>query len=150
MQSTGNGQTAINYMFSLLGISHRGLHNKTFQSYLKTKLNPAAKSACKENLSKHATAVNDLYTELNFGTPGNLAVSFDCTWRTRRDSSRIGVAAVIELFSGYVLDYVVLSNFCLGCECGPDPNSVVYAEWKAQHKCQKMRVMQARWKWRPH
>lgn len=46
MQSTGNGQTALNDIFSSLGISHRGLHNKTFQHYLKTKLNPAAKSAC--------------------------------------------------------------------------------------------------------
>lgn len=69
-----------------------------------------------------------LYTELNFGSPGNVAVSFDGTWPTRGHSSRIGVAAVIELFSGYVLDDVVLSNFCLGCECGPDPNSDVYTE----------------------
>ncbi|KAH9369087.1 hypothetical protein HPB48_016730 [Haemaphysalis longicornis] len=137
MQSTGNGQTALNDIFSSLGISHGGLHNKTFQHYLRAKLNPAARSACEENLSKRGTAVKDLYTELNFESPGNVAVSFDGTWHTRRHSSRIGVAAVIELFSGYVLDYVVLSNFCLGCECGPDPNSDVYVEWKAQHKCKK-------------
>ncbi|KAH9377609.1 hypothetical protein HPB48_021337 [Haemaphysalis longicornis] len=47
------------------------------------------------------------------------------------------MAAVIDLFSDYVLDYVVLLNFCPDCECGPDPNSDAYVEWKAQHTCQK-------------
>ncbi|KAM7295256.1 hypothetical protein ISCGN_024761, partial [Ixodes scapularis] len=137
MQGSGNGQTALNDIFADLGISHRGLHNKTFQHYLKTKLHPAAKEACKKTLTKCATAVKEVYEELNFGNPGNIAISFDGTWHTRGHSSRIGVATVIELFSGYVLDYVVLSNFCLGCECGPQPGNPEYDEWKARHLCQK-------------
>lgn len=137
VQSTGNGQTALNDIFSAIGVSHRGLHNKTYQHYLKTKLNPATAKACSENLAKCAAEVKQLYSDLNFGNPGNIAVCFDGSWHTRGHSSHIGVATVIELFTGYVLDYVVLSNFCLGCECGPQPDSPDYAAWKAQHLCQK-------------
>lgn len=137
VQSSGNGQTALNDIFSAIGVSHRGMHTKTYQNYLKSKLNPAATRACTENLKKCAATAKELYTKLNFGNPGNIAVCFDGTWHTRGHTSHIGVATVIELFSGYVLDYVVLSNFCLGCECGPKPDSPGYAEWKATHSCQK-------------
>lgn len=137
VQSTGNGQTVLNDIFAAIGVSHRGLHNKTYQHYLKSKLNPAATSACTENMAKCATSVKNVYRSLNFGNAGNIAVSFDGTWHTRGHSSHIGVATVIELFSGYVLDYVVLSNFCLGCELGPKPGTPDYAHWKSQHSCQK-------------
>lgn len=55
---------------------------------------------------------------------------------TRGHSSHIGVGAVVELFTGYVLDYVVLSNFCLGCEVGPKPGSEFYEQWREAHRCQ--------------
>lgn len=89
--------------------------------------------ACAGHMSKCAAVVKSLYKDLNFGNPGNIAVSFDGSWHTRGHTSHIGVATVIEVFSGYVLDYVVLSNFCLGCECGPKPESPEYAEWKSKH-----------------
>lgn len=98
LQITGNGQNALNDIFFSLGSSHTGLHKKSFQHSLKTKLHPVSKSACKENLSKCATAVKDLYTKLNFGTPGNIAASSEGTWHTRGHSFSIGTAAVIELF----------------------------------------------------
>lgn len=58
---------------------------------------------------------------------------------TRGHSSHIGVGTVIELFGGYVIDYVVLSSFCLGCEVGPKPGTNGYEEWSASQKgkCQK-------------
>ncbi|KAG0421933.1 hypothetical protein HPB47_002211 [Ixodes persulcatus] len=93
--------------------------------------------AHKETLEKCATSVKVVYKDMNFGNPGNIGVSFDGTWHTRGHSSRVGVATVIELFSGYVLDYVVSSHFCLGCECGPEPGSSECAKWEAQHLCQK-------------
>lgn len=135
--STGNGQTVLNDLFSAMNISKRGLHKKTFQKCLKEKINPAAQKAAGTAMSECAGAVKTLYGDLNFGNPGNIAVSYNGTWMTRGHSSHIGVGSVIELLSGYVLDFVVLSNFCLGCEIGPKESDPAYQEWKDTHICQR-------------
>lgn len=140
MVSTGNGQTAMNDVFAAMGLSHRGMHHSTFQRHLKQTLAPAATQAAEVAMSQCAVKVASLYEDLEdlcFGHRGNIAVSYDGTWMTRGHSSHIGIGAVIELFTGYVSDYVVLSNFCLGCEVGPKPDSDGYAEWKVTHQCQK-------------
>lgn len=120
-----------------MGISHRGLHHKTYQGHLKSKINPAATKAADEVLTECASAVKDLYKELHFSTPGNIAVCYDWTWVMRGHSSHIGVGAVIELFSGFVLDFIVLSNFCAGCEHAPPEDDPNYSQWKVNHVCQK-------------
>lgn len=135
MLSTGNGQTALNDIFAGMGLSHRGLHNKTFQRHLKHTLKPAATRAAKAAMSQCARKVEALYEDLCFGHKSNIAVCYDGTWMTRGHSSHIGVGAVVELFTGYVLDYVVLSNFCLGCKNGPKPDSEGYSKWKESHQC---------------
>ncbi|KAA0203452.1 hypothetical protein HAZT_HAZT002469 [Hyalella azteca] len=45
----------------------------------------------------------------------DLDVSFDGTWMTRGHKSHIGIGCVIELETGFVLDFEVLSNFCQEC-----------------------------------
>ncbi|KAH7981469.1 hypothetical protein HPB49_024445 [Dermacentor silvarum] len=136
VQSTGNGQTALNDLFSAMGISHRSLHHKTYQGHLKGSLNPAAMEACAKVFSNSASAVKELYKVLNFGNTGNIAVCFDSTWITRGHLS-FDVGAVIELFSGYVLDFKVLSNFCLGCKHAPPKEDPGYSAWKENHVYQK-------------
>ncbi|KAH7964742.1 hypothetical protein HPB49_001089 [Dermacentor silvarum] len=101
-----------------MNISHRGLHKKKWQGYVKQKLTPAATRAAEKVTSECATSVRQLYKELDIQNANNIVVSFDGSWMTRGHSSHIGVGAVIELFTGLVLDYVVLSNFCAGCERG--------------------------------
>lgn len=137
MLSTGNGQTAMNDIFSAMGLSSRAMHKKTFQRHLKNKLEPAATRAAEDAMQQCAREVSSLYEDLCFGHRGNIAVCFDGSWMTRGHSSHIGVGAVIELFTGYVLDYVVLSNFCLGCDVGLKPGSEGYEQWKDAHRCQK-------------
>lgn len=137
MQSTGNGQAALNDVFSIMGISHRGLHHKSYQSHLKNKLNPAATRAAEKVLSDCAMAVQKLYRELYFDSPGNVAICYDGTWMTRGHLSHIGVGVVTELFSGYVLDFVVLSNFCAGCQRAPPKEDPNYIVWESMHTCQK-------------
>ncbi|KAH7960027.1 hypothetical protein HPB49_016268 [Dermacentor silvarum] len=127
-QSTGNRQTAFNDLFAAMNISHRGLHTKTWQGYVKTKLTPAATRAAETLTIECVRSVRQLYSQLNFGNPGNVAVSYDGFWMTRGHSSHIGVGAVIELFTGLVLDYVVLSNFCAGCQRGPKVGDSSYEE----------------------
>lgn len=47
------------------------------------------------------------------------------------------MGCIIELYSGLVLDHVVLSNFCLGCALGPNPDDDGYSDWYAAHECQR-------------
>lgn len=67
MQATGNRQTAFNDIFSLMDISRRALHTKTWQSYVKAKLTPAADRAARNLTSDCARSIRELYAELNVG-----------------------------------------------------------------------------------
>lgn len=137
MQATGNRQTALNDVFATMNIARRGLHTKTWQTYVKKKLAPAATLAAEKLMIECASSVRETYVELNLDNPGNIAVSYDGSWMTRGHSSHIGVGTVIELISGLVLDYVVLSNFCAGCESGPKEGDPSYVKWKEDHVCQR-------------
>ncbi|KAH8020610.1 hypothetical protein HPB51_002559 [Rhipicephalus microplus] len=54
MVATGNGQTKMNDIFATMGISHRGMHHKTFQRHLKNTLAPAATRAAESAMSECA------------------------------------------------------------------------------------------------
>ncbi|KAH9372589.1 hypothetical protein HPB48_019108 [Haemaphysalis longicornis] len=120
-----------------MNISHRGLHTKTWQGYVKEKLAPAATRAADNVMAESAHSVRKLYDDLQLDNPGNICVTYDGSWMTRGHSSHIGVGVVIELFTGLVLDFVVLSNFCAGCERGPKVGDPAYQAWKDNHVCQK-------------
>lgn len=45
----------------------------------------------------------------------NIDVSFDGTWLSRGHKSHIGAGFVIDLSSGIVVDYKILSNYCNAC-----------------------------------
>lgn len=45
----------------------------------------------------------------------NVAVSYDGSWHTRVHSSNVGIGVVIDVLTGLVLDYVVLSKYCTWC-----------------------------------
>lgn len=60
-------------------------------------------------------------------------VTFDGTWHKRGRTSHHGVGIVMEIDTGLVLDYQLLSNFCRGCVSGPSPSSPDYDKWLAEH-----------------
>ncbi|KAH9364684.1 hypothetical protein HPB48_022770 [Haemaphysalis longicornis] len=133
--STGNSQTAMNGIFATMGLSRQGLH-KTLQRHLKKTFQPAATRAAEAAMTQCAQEVAAVYDDLCLGHKGNIAVCYDGTRMMRGHSSYRGLGTVVELFTGYVLDYVVLSNFCLGCDNGPKPGSEDYDKWKC-NRCQK-------------
>lgn len=47
----------------------------------------------------------------------------------------IGVCTVIELFTRLILDSVVPSNVCAGCERTSEESNRSYEEWKPNHLC---------------
>lgn len=84
-----------------------------------------------------AAAVKKANKEIDKSFTKNVAVIFDGTWHTRGYRSHIGIGSVIEYHTGLILDAVVLSNFCLGCQTGLKAEDEGYQEWKGTHECQK-------------
>ncbi|KAK3889271.1 hypothetical protein Pcinc_006716 [Petrolisthes cinctipes] len=73
----------------------------------------------------------------------NIEVVFDATWMTRGHSSLIGVGAVIEAHTGFVLDGHAFSKYCnafIYWDRKVKENKKLiakYKNWKASHECQE-------------
>ncbi len=62
----------------------------------------------------------------------DIGVSFDGSWHRRGHSSHTGIATVIDLRTGLLIDYEILSNFCSKCKIA-EGNGTATAEWKQKH-----------------
>ena len=133
----GQGYTAQKQFAALYGM--KGLHRKTY-SKKETKIINAAVSNTEDILAEGILKVKKAYLELDPDTcvdPLSLTVSFDGSWQKRGHTSMYGVAAAIDVLTGLVVDYIVLSKFCHSCtrkkaELGDD--SVEYGVWYQDHK----------------
>ena len=109
-------QTGLVRMTSLMNI--RGsLHHKTFATISAT-IQRKLYGVAAETLSTSHRTVHKVYEEV-YGPcegPRQLAVSYDGTWKKRGFQSPIGVGFVIDTLTGLVLDYAVLSRYCIECE----------------------------------
>ncbi|KAH9379344.1 hypothetical protein HPB48_013562 [Haemaphysalis longicornis] len=135
IQSIGKGVTALLYFCAGMNLSHRGLHHKTFQAYLREVVQVCEDSAAASEADS-VRAVEDLYSDLG-QPPNSIDVMFDGTWMTRGWSSHIGVGCITEVYTGLVIDDVVLSNFCLGCAIRPKASDEGYEDWLAGHEGQR-------------
>ncbi|XP_077536306.1 uncharacterized protein LOC144148663 [Haemaphysalis longicornis] len=143
VKSIGKGATALTDFWSVMNVSHRGLHHKTFQKHQKhfrsisEEFRPASEAAVDNVFADAAAAVREVYLEMDPAFNNNITVVYDGTWLTRGHTSHIGVGTVIEFYTGLVLDCAVLSNRCHGCTLGPKEGDESYDSWKASHICQK-------------
>ncbi|GFU07268.1 uncharacterized protein TNCV_2655941 [Trichonephila clavipes] len=75
------------------------------------------------------------------GTVNSVVVSGDGTWKTRGQTSLIGVCALIGADCGKVLDMEVMSSYCKGCDSykGPKFGPKYSAFFLAKHQifCRK-------------
>ncbi|GFV10530.1 uncharacterized protein TNCV_2584241 [Trichonephila clavipes] len=60
--------------------------------------------------------VREAYGSKNDKYIVDIGVSFDGSWLTRGHTSNIGVGCVIDLLTGFVIDYEVMSKRCGECE----------------------------------
>lgn len=67
----------------------------------------------------------------------NIGVSFDGSWHKRGFTSNYGVAAVVDLLTGFVIDYEVLSKYCQACEINKHKMGSTSAEFTTWHKAHK-------------
>lgn len=133
----GKGQTALNDFWAAMNVSHRGLHHKTFQKHLKKTFRDPETECMDKFYAESAAAVKKVYKEMDPSFSRDVVVAYDGTWHKRGHTSHIGVGAVIEYHTGLILDAVVLSNQCLGCQTGPKPEDEEYDSWLVNHVCQK-------------
>lgn len=70
-------------------------------------------------LEKARARVREVETENNYDINDesiiDVSVSYDGTWHKRGHTSNYGIGVVIELQTGLVIDYAVLSKFCRKC-----------------------------------
>lgn len=81
--------------------------------------------------------MRNAYGNVNDSEIVNISVSFDGTWLTRGHTSQIGVGCIIDLLTGYVVDYEVLLKRCTECEQAKASlmeNSPEFDVWFQGHK----------------
>ncbi|XP_070391601.1 uncharacterized protein [Dermacentor albipictus] len=137
MKQIGKGQMALNDFWAAMNVSYRGLHHKTFQKHLKETFREPEAHALDTFYANSAAAVISAYKEMDPSFCKDITVVYDGTWHKRGHTSHIGVGSVIDFHTGLILDAVVLSNHCLGCQTGPKPGDVAYDKWHQYHICQK-------------
>ncbi|KAH7947439.1 hypothetical protein HPB52_011965 [Rhipicephalus sanguineus] len=137
MKQIGKGQTALNDFWAAMNVSYRGLHHKTFQKRLKETFRKPEATALDKFYAESATAVITTYKKMDPTFSKDVTVVYDGTWHKCGHTSHIGVGAVIDFYTGLILDAVVLSNHCLGCQTGPKPGDAAYESWQEHHVCQK-------------
>ncbi|GFV14620.1 uncharacterized protein TNCV_1775711 [Trichonephila clavipes] len=90
-----------------------------------------------ELLDLQKKRLNDFRTQVKSAYQSNSAitdidVTFDGTWLTRGHSSQIGVGCVIDLLTGFVMDFEIMPKRCIECEhakSGLGENSAEFHVW---------------------
>ena len=67
----------------------------------------------------------------------DVLISCDGTWQKRGFSSPYGVVFIIACETGKIINYLVMSKHCSGCDHWEkrDKLSDEYKEWKSNHQC---------------
>lgn len=81
-------------------------------------------NSCKKALREHLTLVHQIVRKqyISDGLASadtdviDISVSYDGTWQKRGHTSHNGIGVAIDMHTGYVVDFEVLSNICVTCE----------------------------------
>ncbi|KAE8741173.1 hypothetical protein FOCC_FOCC013296 [Frankliniella occidentalis] len=135
--STGNGHAAMQRFGAVVGLNI--MDSRSYANHLR-KVTLSAEVLSKEVLQKSRDIVRNHYIEMDPSLADqeviDIDVSFDGSWHRRGFSSLYGIAAVIDIATGLIVDYVVLSKFCHMCsltatDLGEDTPE--YKEWYEGH-----------------
>lgn len=136
MRLLGVGREGINIFCSLMDIC-QGISISTYYSCLEN-VYAAASAVYDLIISKAANEEKDLISASDpNANPTNFTVSGDGTWKKRGFSSLFGVTTLIAKNSKKVVDTVVKSSFCQGCNVWKTKKKSdieAYNEWYADHE----------------
>lgn len=136
MRLLGVGREGINIFCSMMDIC-QGL-SITMYYLCMEHLHKAASSVYESLISQAVEEEKDLTKENEpHGDPTYLTVSGDGTWKKRGFNSLFGVTTLIGKYSKKVLDTVVKSSFCQGCNLwkGKKNSDIeAYNDWYEEHQ----------------
>ena len=136
------GHAAMQTLGALLGIDV--LHLKTFQES-ERRIIYSMCGATEEVLSRSAQAVREFYGQPDPTQVLDVCVCYDGSWQKRGFKSKNGFGAVVELQTGLVLDYAVVSKYCHACKlkakkCGGMETAAFqlwYRDHQAEDECEQ-------------
>ncbi|GFX43981.1 uncharacterized protein TNCV_4112601 [Trichonephila clavipes] len=129
--SVGKGYLAMEKFCMLINMALPSI--RTFNTY--------KKKLCKSLVRSTEKSLNDVRSQVKSANQSNSAitdiyVTCDGTWLTRGYSSQIGVGCVIDLLTGFVMDFEIMSKRCIECEhakSGLGENSAEFHVWYEGH-----------------
>lgn len=77
IKAIGKGATALIDFWSVMNVSHWGLHHKTFQKHLKGEFRPAGEVAAAHVYSEAVAAVREVYSQMEPTPTKNVNVVYD-------------------------------------------------------------------------
>lgn len=134
--------------FVSIGKGHRGsdmfcmalnmkpIHFRTFQSSIRG-LHTSSRAEVEKNLAMARNEVRKSYSKLDDkdDTILDITVSYDGSWQKRGFTSKYGIGCCIEILTGLVIDFEVLSKFCNQCEVQKRKTKPEeFQKWYTSHK----------------
>lgn len=135
----GKGHAALEVFSMALGV--HVMDKKTFSKCLLS-LHEEKKNFRKEILEISQNAVKKWHSELDINLNDDIidiTVSYDGTWQKRGHTSQYGIGIVIDVLTGLVVDYEILSKYCPDCtaarrDLGDD--TAEFSIWFDGHKAE--------------
>lgn len=121
-------------------MSMKGMSSSTYKAHL-DKLATETEKLADRVLDKARKAVRKVHETIDPSLKNkdvlDIAVSYDGTWHKRGFTSLYGIGVVIDILTGLVIDYQVLSKFCQMCAIASsqlDAESPDFQLWQQGHK----------------
>ncbi|KAJ4438160.1 hypothetical protein ANN_14099 [Periplaneta americana] len=150
----GKGHSAMEQHCMAMGMA--GLSSPSFNSHL-IKQTEENKLVRQHVLRNAHSAVRRAHMEVDSSISDsdviNIGVSYDGTWMKRGHTSKYGLGLVIDILTGLVLDFEIMSKYCSTCKKTEkmDVASDEYKQWYQSHKdagvCEKI-LMDLQMPWR--
>ena len=139
MLSMGKGYAGLRKLCQMLDMPC--LTESSFQQQQRSVID-AVQTASSDILARAVSIVREVYCGLDPSLSDSdvidIPVSYDGSWMTRGHTSNIGIGAVVDLLTGLVVDFAVMSRYCHGCQVtGSRLKGADYEAWKAAHQCDK-------------
>ena len=128
----GKGHAAIRKIQQVLGVS--GMSEKSYRTQQKS-IQHASNDLMNDNFQQASKAIRSAYLA-DEDEVLDITVSFDGSWQKRGFTSKHGVGTAIEVQTGLVIDFCVLSTFCHACKVNEKKykdDAAALAEWKMSH-----------------
>ncbi|GIY05118.1 uncharacterized protein CDAR_120911 [Caerostris darwini] len=136
MRLLGVGREGINIFCSIMDIC-QGLTIRTYYSCLDN-LHTAASAVYDQIISRAVREEKELLLESDpQANPNHLTVSGDGTWKKRGFNSLFGVTTLVGKYSKKVVDTIVKSSFCQGCNVWKHKKNYdieAYLDWYKEHE----------------